>query len=284
MLYSAYRIGIFLATHCPQKLVYILADIYACVWYVFDNQRKNRARAHLQTLLQYNKKNCDTKELDSLTFGTFQNFSKYLFEVFRISLVDNGYVEKYIQHLDASELDRAINEGKGVIIFTAHFGNWELAGVGMALLGYPTIVVALSHSDPRINQLFLGLREKFGMSIIDLDKYAARECLRTLRNGKILALLGDEDFSDTHIEIEYLGEIIRVPRGAAALSRAAGTPVLPSLMVRQPDNRFVIHHEKAIYPVYSENQEEDIQKMTKEYMNALAPYFLKYPEQWFRFK
>ena len=281
MLYFVYRTGIFLATRCSGTTAYRLAEIYARFWYFFDFKRKSIIRRHLTSLLISQNKSSD---INKLTFNTFLNFSKYLIEVFRIPLVDKEYIKNYVTPGDTSGFDKAFKEGKGVILFTAHFGNWELGGIAMSLLGYPATCVALAHKDPRINQLFLSRRESFQMKIIDLNQYAARECLKTLRENKLLALVGDEDLTEQTIELDFLGEKIMVPRGPASLSRATGAPVIPSLMIRQPDNRFVIVHEKAIYPRNTENQEEDINQLTKQYLESLAPYFLKYPDQWYRFR
>ncbi len=284
MLYTAYRTGIFLATHCSSATAYRLADMYARIWYLFDGRRKRIIRSHLKALFENQNKPINSIELDQLTFLTFKEFSKYLFEVFRIPLVDKTFIQQNIRQENKQELDEIVKSGKGAILFTAHFGNWELGGIALALLGYPMAAVAMTHNDPHVNQLFLSRREESGMQVIDLDQHAARECLRMLRQGKILALVGDEDFTETSIEVEFLNERIKVPRGPAALSRNTGVPVIPSIVVRELDNRFTICHEKAIYPITTDNQEDDIKKMTLKYLESLMPYFTEYSDQWYRFK
>lgn len=284
MLYTAYRTGIYIATHCSPSTMYKLANVYARIWYPFSGRRKRAVRSHLKALFANQNKTINSAELEQLTFRVFQEFSKYLFEVFRIPLVDKSFIQQNVRQENKGEIDEIAKSGKGAILFTAHFGNWELGGLTMALMGYPMAAVAMAHDDPHVNQLFLSRREKSGMLVIDMDQYAARECLKVLKQGKILALLGDEDFSNTSIEVDFLNEKIRVPRGPAALSRNTGVAVVPSVMVRELDNRFTIYHEKAIYPIVTDNQEDDIKKMTLSYLESLKPYFVKYPEQWYRFR
>jgi len=123
----------------------------------------------------------------------FRNFAKYLVDFFRFPLIDRAYISRYISIKNLKYIDESANMGKGVILLTAHLGNWELGGLVLGVLGYKIWAVALPHKNKKVNEFFNQQRESKGITVIEFGK-AARTCLKVLKEKKLLALVGDRDF------------------------------------------------------------------------------------------
>ncbi|SVD12047.1 uncharacterized protein METZ01_LOCUS364901, partial [marine metagenome] len=91
------------------------------------------------------------------------------------------------QHLDA-----AIAEGRGALITTAHFGNWELMGVALAHIGVPMNVIVRTIDDPQVESVLNRLRTRTGARVIHKDN-GVRPALRALRAGEVVGVLVDQN-------------------------------------------------------------------------------------------
>ena len=94
------------------------------------------------------------KEIKQIQVRMFRNFAKYLVDFFRFETLDASYVKQHIKFENIRHFDDVLSKGKGAIGVTAHLGNWELAGVAMALSGYPVWAVALPHKNKKVNDFF----------------------------------------------------------------------------------------------------------------------------------
>jgi len=64
------------------------------------------------------------------------------------------YIEKNVKILNLEYIDEGLKQGKGVIVVTAHLGNWELGGVVVSMKGYPISTVALAHKSKVVTNFF----------------------------------------------------------------------------------------------------------------------------------
>ena len=284
MWYFLYRLEIFLVSRLSLTNAYRFARFYAWVWYLFGRGRKKNIQKNLETLYHFQGKTLSPQETRKLVFSTMYNFAKYLVEVFKTSQLTPQNIQEIIDPNNVDIFTSLLNEGKGVIVYTAHFGNWELAGIALSHYGYPFTTVALPQKDPRLDKLFDQMRLKFGIQQIPWGLSSGKQCLKALRQNKILVLLADEDYSGNGVEIDFLGKPHCFPSGPALLSRASGAPLVPGILIRLPDNRFRIQVMNPVYPVRTNNQEEDIRQMTQLAMESLLPFYIQHPDQWFRFR
>src|SRR3989338_3298151 len=74
--------------------------------------------------------------------GEYRNLCESFMEVLRFPIMDERYANRYIKFENGARITEALNKGRGVILITAHFGNWELSGVAAAMKGYPLRVLA----------------------------------------------------------------------------------------------------------------------------------------------
>lgn len=274
--YFIYKAGQLLALLLPLKAGYRLALILADMRYFFFFRDRRIVRKNLRVVLE----KVDQRRLGYETRWVFRNFAKYLVDFFRFSKLDKEFINKFITIEGRGYLDKALSEGKGVIMVAAHLGNWELSAVVIALLGYPLNAIVLSHTNKKIDQLFVRQRSGKGVNVIPLG-FAIRSCFRALSDNQIVALLGDRIFSGQGLRIDFFGKKAIMPKGPAVFSIKSGAPIIFTFMIREKDDKFKLMFEPMPSYVLTGNLDLDIKTVTKEILKVLEKYIKKYPSQWF---
>ncbi len=114
--------------------------------------------------------------------------------------------------------------GAGVVLLTGHLGNWEMGGAAIAARGVPLDVVGKGMSNPRFQADLFAARERLGMRVIEMGD-APREALRSLAEGKVVALLGDQSAHGGTMLLPFLGRPAVTARGPAVFAIRTGAPV-----------------------------------------------------------
>ncbi len=150
-------------------------------------------------------------------------------------------LDAWVRLEGAELLDRALAAGRGVITISGHIGNWELLAATLALKGYPLTVVATEVKGRRLNEENVRLRAACGVAtILRSAPGSARELLGTLRRGRVLGLLIDQDTRVQSVEVPFFGRLARTPVGAASLALRTGAPILGTFIHRERDGRHVV--------------------------------------------
>ena len=277
--YYIYRFGKFLALALPLRLVYFLAAFLAQAYYLFAFSDRRAVKANLRVIFPKES----NRQLGKISRMVFRNFAKYLVDFFRFEKLNRQYIDKNIKLENLHYFDEALAKGKGVVVLTAHLGNWELGGVVIAQLGYPFWVVALPHKNKKVNDFFDTQRNKKGVKVIAMGK-AVRSCITEIRKNHMVALVGDRDFTEKGIIIDFFGRPTHFPEGPAALSLLTGASIVPGFMLRNPDNSFTLRIEKPIAFTSTGNKAQDLADLIGVYRNIFQDYIRKYPEQWYVFR
>jgi KDO2-lipid IV(A) lauroyltransferase len=176
-------------------------------------------------------------------------------------------------------LDELLAHGKGVIILSAHLGNWELGAAALAATGYKLNAVVLRPPDAKLNNLYQRQRIERQMNPIPLGR-AARECIAALRRNEIVAVVGDRDFTASRETVEFFGQPARLPSGPAKLALATGAPILPVFMIRQPNDSFTYVVEE---PIWADKTRETVGDVMRRIALVLEKVIRQHSEQWFLF-
>jgi len=277
--YLLYRLGQLIALNLPLKLAYGFAKTVANFRYMFAFADRNAVDANLRAIfpLKSNKEIQDIKKL------MFQNFAKYLVDFFRYEKIDEDYISKNIRLENFGNFQGALDKGKGVVILTAHLGNWELGGVVIAVMGIPFWVVALPHKNKLVDKFFNTQRSMKNIKVIPLGK-AVRQCLDVLRANEAVALVGDRDFSEKGIILDFFGKPTHFPEGPAAFALKTGAQIVPGFMLRKPDDTFILKIERPLEFTVTGDKEKDIKEIITKYIAIFEDYIRTYPDQWYVFR
>lgn len=277
--YIFYRIGEALSLSLPLKAAYAIAIFLSDLRYIFAfNDRKN-VTENLKII--FPDKN--DKEISGIRLRVFHNFAKYLVDFFRFKKLNADYINKNVKIINLKYIDEALKQGKGVVIVTAHLGNWELGGVVVSMAGYSLSIVALPHKSKIVTDFFDRQRESKGLKVFLLGN-AAKGCIKALRNNQMLALVGDRDFTEGGRVMEFFGKPSIFPEGPAVFSLHTGAVVIPGFMLRNEDDSFSLVFDKPLQYTASGDRNRDLDKIISQYKSTFEKYIRAYPDQWYMFR
>ncbi len=279
-MYILYRIGYLLVMGLPLRLSYGIACLIADIYYFIAWRDRAALVANIKIILNDDVNDESAKHIAR---DVFRNFGKYLVDFFRFSKIDQEYIKKFVKVEGLKNIDAARSRGKGVIILSAHMGNWELGGLVLSSIGYPMSAVVLTHQNKRINDFFTRQRKVGKMRPIEIG-ITLKSCYTILKSNNLLGLMGDRDFTKNGLVIEFFGKKTLIPKGPGALSYRIGSAIVPSFMVREADDTFRLVFEEPIFPIHDQDEDAAIRDLTGRYLKVIESYISRYPTQWYVFK
>jgi len=275
---AVYRLGTRWSGYIPTFLSYTFSQGIADLSYLFCKSAVRNVKQNLKLALPTSSE----KEISRLTIQLFRNYSKYLVDYCRFtSLSKNAVLEKIASYHGKENLDSALRMGKGLILLTAHLGNWELGGIFFGSNGIKTNVITIKDQDSQIDDIRRWYRERYNVTTITIGEspFSTMEIMKALNNKEIVAMLIDRynDGLDS-ITINFFNKPTLFPRGPLILSRLTGAPIVVAFVVREKKTYKGIIEKPLI--VRSEDEECEI---IKKVVKILEEHIIKYPDQWYNF-
>ncbi|OGV46233.1 MAG: hypothetical protein A2X46_18300 [Lentisphaerae bacterium GWF2_57_35] len=276
--YWVYRAASMLSRMLPMRMAYWVGLRVADLFYRHNHAGRQAVIANLRQIYQAQKIQPADEALEGLARKTFQYFGKYLVDFFRYSMLSVEDVRRMVSIAHVEYLDECVRLGRGVILLTAHFGNWELGGAVLSALGYRFKALVLTQRVEKLNRLFQSQRESRGMQLIPVG-HSALGVMRSIKRGEVVALLADRDFTTRDDRIDFFGKPARLPKGPAWLSKHTGAPIVPGFLIRQVDDTFLLRLHPPIFPENEPTEEALRQRIS----SVLEKEIGERPYQWFIF-
>ena len=212
---------------------------------------------------------------ERITTGVFDSIARLVVSFARFPQITRDNVHEWIRYEGLENFEQARALGKGVLVATGHFGNWELSAFAHAYLAAPMHVVVRPIDNPRIDALVESRRELSGNRAI-AKKDAARGILRALSAGDAVGVLIDQNTTpDQGVFIDFFG--IKACAGSAfvKLAHHSGAAVVPGYALwSEKEERYILHFEPALQ--MTGNVEQDTQQVHARLEAAIR----KHPDQW----
>jgi lauroyl/myristoyl acyltransferase len=225
----------------------------------------------------------DDPLVQASTREAFALYARYWFDTFNVLGWDDERVREAFRFDGIEHVEKALAEGKGVVIALPHTGNWDVGGRAMALRIAPVVSVAEHLKPEALFELFLEHRRRLEMEIIDLaTDHVGRQLTRHLERNRIVALVADRDLSGGGVEVEMFGRTRRMPAGPALLSLSTGAPLLSGPTFTTPDGWF-----EVLTPVSIElsgKRKDDIIALTRALAAAFERAIASAPSDWHLFQ
>ncbi|NLN84604.1 MAG: hypothetical protein GX135_00685, partial [Candidatus Cloacimonetes bacterium] len=159
-------------------------------------------------------------------------------------------------------MDNALALGRGAILATAHFGNWEAARV-LPLFGIPLAVVTKKQHNPLFENYNSTLRQKHGLKLIDYES-GLKDIMRWLDKNGVVAILTDQNAGEAGLVMDFLGSPASHWKGVAKISLRKGVPIVPGFTLRTPKGGILMCFEPMIHHPGLDCDEDGIRKVTEE--------------------
>ncbi len=228
-----------------------------------------------------------TGEIDALVRRCFRHCGLLLIEI--ALLPRKLQVENWRTYADLIPADRILDcllSDRPLLIVTAHFGNWELAGFTLGRLGFKTFAIARVLDNPYLETFLKRFRQATGQTIIakkdDFERLAA-----VMMSGGKVATLGDQDAGPRGVFVEFLGRPASSHKAVALLAMQFDAKMIVIGVTRTAENfqrglgRYEIICEESIDPRDYSTRPDAVKAITQRYHDALARLIRRHPEQYF---
>jgi KDO2-lipid IV(A) lauroyltransferase len=242
-------------------------------WLIVPEKRKLMAIENIALAL-----GVDRKAAMQIARLSWTRFGKMLMEVLAFPEIKKD-INRYVTIQGRENFDKALAYGNGVVIATAHSGNWELLGGALALNGYPIVGVAQKQANGDMDRLINEYRALVGIHVT--YKNGVREMIKMLGQGRVIGLLMDQDAGSDGVELEFFGRKASCPQGPAFLARMKNAPILPTFITENEDGTHTIMIKEPFFIEKTEDKQEDIKKTTEKLTRIIEDHIKEHPTEWF---
>jgi predicted LPLAT superfamily acyltransferase len=177
---------------------------------------------------------------------------------------------------------------KGLILLTAHVGNWQVAMTALRGLGRTVHLMMRPEDNVAVKEALNIDSEKESIRIIYTDGAMGGviEALKAINQGDVISIMGDRTYGYGSMEASLLGGNVRFPYGAFSLASAAQCPVAVLLSAKVGVKKHVTDVSHVINPPARKrgNKDAELQACVQEFARVLEAYSIRYPYQWFVFR
>ena len=234
---------------------------------------KLRRVAH--TNLSFAYPDLDDAGRERMIDGVFASIARMLFSLARFPHLNASNIRDWIAYEGLDNYLSAKAGGRGVLIATAHLGNWELSAFAHALMTEPMNIMVRPLDNPLIDSFVENRRTLSGNRLI-YKKDAARAVIKALKNNEAVGILIDQNTSSSEgVFINFFGKPACVGSAFAKLAHYTGAPVIPGFAVwDQAAHRYLLR----FYPQIEMTGDEAVD--TRHIHSTLEEIIRQYPDQW----
>ncbi len=220
------------------------------------------------------------KKIEEIAFGSYRSFAITIVEILYMPNLTKVQAEKFISSDNNDIVLERFKENRGVILISAHFGNWEAMAISIGLqLNIPLGAVVKSQRNQLVSEWLNNLRSKWGNKIIPLG-ISIRKVYQTIKENNIVAMVSDQRGPADGIRVNLFGKKASVYAGTAALALKSKCPVFFCVAVRQKDYTYKTHFYEVSFDNLPENEDEKIIEISQRHTDLLEQQVRAHPEQW----
>jgi KDO2-lipid IV(A) lauroyltransferase len=228
-------------------------------------------------------------ELKRIARQSFRNLGKNIAEFLRFPLLNEQNLRDLVTVEGRENVEHALDLGRGVIVFIAHLGNWELLAPVYSALFPKTAVIAFPLKNQYLNKMVNKYRCWLGLEIIR-KRLATKYVLKALKDNYVVGFIADQNAGREGVFVEFFGKLASTARGPVAIALKTGAPLILSLDIRLPSgppfkggqggcyHRLIITEPMKL--TATGDLDEDVAYNTAKLMVELEKYIRRYPCQW----
>ncbi len=209
------------------------------------------------------------------------------------SLIDRSYVLAggrgiEIDILGLERLKELLSNNRGVILLTAHVGNWQVAMTALKRLGKTVHLLMRREDNPAVRSSLNLDAEQDSIRVLYTDDSLGGviEAMKAIERGDLISIMGDRAYEYSSLDAPLLGGEVRFPYGAFTIAAAAQCPVVVLLSAKIGTSRYLVDVSRVIEPPAGrgEQKKEQIRECVCQFAGILQEYASMHPYQWFVFR
>lgn len=257
--YIAFRIWLALARRFPRAAVWIL----------------DKLAPRLRQTALHNLRMCGYEDAEAVAGGVFASIARLASSFARFPEITRANVHDWIRYEGLEHFTVARDKGRGVLVATAHLGNWELSAFAHALMTAPMHIVVRPLDNPKIDAFVARCRALSGNRIIPKQE-AARKVLRALEAGEAVGILIDQNVTlEEGVFVDFFGIPACAGTHFSKFAHHTGAAVVPGFALWSHEER---KHVLRFYPEIP--MSGDVQADTQRLHSFLESVIRQHPDQW----
>lgn len=264
----------------PHKLVVFCGRIFGMLLYFLSKQRRDITLTNLKNAYPTKR----SKEITDICKFSYQNLGISIFELIKFRTQSISEIKNIIKFTNPELITEVYNRGKGLIMMTGHFGNWEMLALATGIetsssLKHGINVVAKNQKNAFFDNYIIDNREKFGNKVINAGN-AAKEMIKLIKNKEIVALIVDQSADpNKDVFVDFFGNPAATYEAPAVLALKFNLPILVSYAIRQKDNTYIatfeeLKHDDLLF------DKEGIKELTLRHVKHLENQIRLHPDMW----
>jgi len=263
----------------PRSWLYHFADALAGIGFFLFRGFRTRSARNVGFALG---EKLTEVQVEEIVRKSLRNFFRDFVEIAIALVIPADKLRSEIPIEGRENLDTALAKGQGVIVLSAHLGNFFLAGTRLAIENYPTYVLI---NQPR-NRQFARFMDDYRLKVQQKTiharprREALRELNRVLRRNELAIVIADEYRSSNGIHVTFFGRTVLARRGPATLALRTGAAVVPIYLVHDKGQGLKMIIEPELDLIRTDRDKAAIRENTLRMTQWLEKTVRAYPEQW----
>jgi Kdo2-lipid IVA lauroyltransferase/acyltransferase len=223
----------------------------------------------------------DSQWVARVVAETYRHLGREAVAMVRLSSLTRDEVIEQTVVANWAEIASTLDEGRGALLVTGHYGNWEVAAAAVAARGYPIEAVVKRQRNLRVDARVQEARRRLGVGTIEMSE-APRRIPRALASGHAIGMVADQDARASGVWVPFFGVPTSTFRGPALFALRFGAPVFAAVARRLDDGRYSVESER-IQVRRTGDQERDVLLLTAVLAAHLEREIRVEPGQYFWF-
>ncbi len=263
----------------PRKICLFKGRMLGFIIYRLDKKHRLIALSNLKTAFGAE---LEDSELRRIARKSFVHFGQFVMDCIKFPTLKDKHKDALIQVEGEENLDRALQENKGVLLFSAHYGNWEVSPHFLKKKGRLN-VIARPLDNELIERELLKLRTGLGARVIYKQR-ATKQILQALRANQIVAFLIDQNvLRQQAVFVDFFGKKAATTPSLAAFFLRTSSPLLPAFCYPTPSSSYKIVIRSPLRFAPGENYEAQVLKITQTCTNIIEAQIRQNPDYWLWF-
>lgn len=263
----------------PYSWLLALGRMIGRLYYRMAARQRDRALLQIKERLGVSQ-----DEAEQIIRRLFINLGQTFLEVMYLPVLTPATMRQYIEIENRHYLDDAVAEGKGVAVLSAHIGNWEWLGAGLAMYGFPVASIVKRQPNDQHTRILNEFRQKVGIEIFSRGTTELVAAAKALKQGRVLGFFSDQDAGPNGIFVEFLGKMASSPAGLPTFARKFEVPVVPAFIVRRPEGGHRIIVGPSFHFVPGNDPETDLRNFVVYTTKIIEETIRTYPDEWLWFQ
>ena len=191
-------------------------------------------------------------------------------------------LKERVQIIGRENLERALKAGRGVILVSAHFGNFPLMLARLSLEGYKVGGIMRPMRDTRVEKIFLKKRSRLNIKTIYSQprKACVDTTIRSLAGNEIVFIPIDQNFGTGGVFVDFFGRKAATATGPVVLAQRTKAAIIPCFIIRQPDDCHKIIFEPPFTLEEGSGPQDTVILNIQRLTNIIEDYIRRYPAEW----